>query len=119
MQALSEVGDMLRRVFRITKVCDEESSGLTIEDVGERLLPHRKINIRGRSRGHDVWPVGDADSGGIAGERHALSLLKIGEVVRGVARSINNVDLSRAHGKSFSAVEGLNILLPDRQCFAE
>src|ERR1700730_17597658 len=119
MQPLPKVSDMLRGIFRITKVCDEKSRGSTIEYRGEGIFPHGKINIRRRCCWHDVWAVRDANSGGITGERDAFSLIKIGNVVGGVARSINNVDFSRAYHKGFCAIQDLNILLRDCKGFAE
>ena len=110
---------MLRGIFRITKMCDEKFRRLAIEDGREGLLPHVEINIRRRSRRHDVRAVRDADSGGISGERNAFSLIKIGDVVRGVARSINNLEFSRAHHQRFCAIQDLNILLGDRKGLAE
>src|ERR1700676_5755442 len=104
MQALAKIGDMLRGIFRITEVCDEKFRRSTIEDRGERLLPYYKINIRWRCCRHNIRAIRDADSGGVACECHAILLIKIRDMVRRVARSINNIKFSRAHGKSFSAI---------------
>src|ERR1700675_677045 len=119
MQALAEVGDMLRGVFRITKMCDEKSRRPAIENRGEGLFPHRKINVRRRSCGHDVRAVGDANPRSVPRECDTVLLIKIRDMVRRVARSINNIKFSRAHEKSFSAFENLNILFGYRMCFAE
>ena len=97
MQSLPEVRDMFRGIFRIAKMGDEKFRRMTIQDRGEGLLPYRKINVRRRCCRHDVWAVRDANPSGIPGERHAVSLIKIGDVVRSVARSINNVKFPRAH----------------------
>src|SRR3984957_17488331 len=119
MQSLPEVRDMFRGIFRIAKMGDEKFRRMTVQDGSEGLFPCRKINVRRRCCRHDVWAVGYANPGSIPGERHAVSLVKKRDVMRSVARSINNLKFPRAHRNSFRAVEGLNILLRDRKCFAE
>src|ERR1700730_8159769 len=119
MQPLPKVGNMLRGIFRITKMCDEKFRWLAFEDRRKGLLPHCEINIRRRGRRHDVWAVRDANPSGIPCERDALSLIKIGDMVRGVARSVNDIELSRAHGNGFCTFQDVNVLLGDRKGFAE
>ena len=100
MQTLAEESDVLGGIFGEAEVREKKARGAEIEDGVEGLIPDGEIDIRRRSGGHDVGAVGDADAGGVSGERNAFLGIEVGDVVARVAGSVEDFEFSLAAAES-------------------
>ena len=98
---------------------EEETPWVQFIDGLEGGIPEFQLNV-GRRRGRKNERVSfNADAGGIADKRHAFARLKVGHVMRGVAGSIEHLQLPRTKRKSFTAMEQVKIVFGHRQEVAE
>lgn len=119
MESVAEERDVLWGIFGEAKVGEEEACGTAIEDGVERLIPDGEVDIGWRSGGHDVGAVGDADACSVSGEGHAFLRIEIGDVVAGVAGSVEDFEIALTERYRFAAFEDVDILFGDRERFAE
>jgi hypothetical protein len=114
-----EFGDVRCGIVGPREVGEEEARGLALENCLEGFVPERQIDVgRGRSR-INVREVVDADAARVADESDALVGVEIGDVMRGVAGRIGDVEFAGAKRECLAAFEDLQIFLRDGKCFAK
>src|SRR5215472_13033361 len=94
VQPLPELRDVRGGVFGESKMRQEQTLWLALQNPGEGGIPERQVDIRrGRGRHHVRVPF-DAYPRRVAHEGDALDVLEIADVVRGVARRVGHLDFA-------------------------
>src|SRR6266403_3649890 len=100
-------------------VREKKPRRFALQDGGEGLIPDLQIDVRRRSRRHSVGNSLDAHAGRIANKRDAFCLVEITDVMRCMARCIDDFELARAERKCFAAFEDAQILRWNGKSFSE
>src|SRR6266404_3354529 len=95
---------MLCRISGESEVREKEARRLAFQDRGERVLPNLEINVRWRGSGHHVGMALDAYTGGVAHECNALVVIEVADVMRSVARRIDDFEFTRAERERFAPI---------------
>ena len=119
VEAFAKGGDVRGGILGKAVVRKEEALGFARENFREGFIPHREIDIGRRRGGKNVGAVVDADSGGVSDEGDAIELIEVADVMRSMARRVNNFDFARAEFESFASGEDTEILLRDGEHCSE
>src|ERR1700752_5146832 len=94
MQAFPVIGDMQGGVIRKREMGEEKPPWFEAGYGVERGVPKFKGDVRRRSGGENEWMAVNRDSRGIADEGDAIRGIKVCDVMRSVAGSIENLELA-------------------------
>src|SRR6266446_10276218 len=100
---------MLGRIFGESEVREKEARGFAFQDRGERILPNLQINVRWRSSGHHVGMALNAHTSGVAHKGDTLVVIEVADVMRSVARRINDFKFARAERERFASFEDAKV----------
>src|SRR5260370_31552902 len=119
MQPFAKQQNVFGRIIGVTEVREKEARGFTLEDCGEGSIPDPEIDVGRWSGGHDEGIPLDAHSRGIANEGDVFRLIEVADVVRGMARRVDDFDSPRAEREGFTALEDAQILPRNGKSFTE
>lgn len=109
MQSLAVTGDMERRVVRKRKVSEEKPPGMQSGNDIQGGVPEFDGNVGRRSGRKNEGMAVDGNPRGITDEGDSFGLVKIGNVMMGVAGGIKNLETTRRKLEEFTALQGIKI----------
>jgi hypothetical protein len=119
VQAFAVMGDVARGLIGETEVRQEQLSRLKFPYGVERGVPQLQLNIRWRSGGKNERMSFNADARGVADERDSFGRIKVGDMMRRVARRIEHLQFPGAERKGLAPLKHVEIFRRHGQKVAE
>src|ERR1700676_2810939 len=98
---------------------EEQTPGAARQDGRKGRIPQAEIDIWRRRGRKNERAVLDADPGGVSDEGNAAVVVEIADMVGGVPRGIDHVELAHSEGEGLAAFEDAKIFRRHREGLAE
>jgi len=119
VQALAVSGDVNVGIMGKREVGEKQFVGMKAGNEIERGIPRFDGNVGRWSDGKNEGMTVDGDAGGIADKRDGVVRIEIADVVRSVARSVEDTELASTEPDGFAALEDLKVVNGDGQKYTE